>query len=182
MKDEVGVLVVFTAKSVDQILEHGGTRSWVLSEKSMQHVEYVVCTRNADHQFDEECGVRSEEHNAAFLVGKVSGLKKLAHYRDRDRYLVEFCEYALVDQPHFRDGKSRNPITYSDVGKCRENGIDIAELIFTPMPVPAEESDANDEAETVRAHKQGLSMAEAKEGLSIFFGVPPESIQITISG
>lgn len=32
------------------------------------------------------------------------------------------------------------------------------------------------------ADKKGLSIAEAKEGLSLFFGVPVESVQITISG
>lgn len=175
MDNDVGVLVVFTAKSVDQILEAGGSQSWVLNEKSMRKVRYVVCTRNSDHQYDEECGIRTEEHNAAFLVGKVSGMKKVDRRHDRDRYLVEFSEYATVSRANFRTGSSRNPVTYSDVGQCQDNGINIANLAFLPMP----RSDADDGGET---DKKGLSMAEAKAGLSIFFGVPPESIQITISG
>ena len=36
------VLIVFTAKSVNQIIELGGTQSWVLNEKSMRDVEFVV--------------------------------------------------------------------------------------------------------------------------------------------
>jgi len=84
-----GVLVVFTAKSVAQILELGGTQSWVLNPKSMRGVGYVVCTRNSDHKYDEECGVRTEAHNSAFMVGRVSGLKKVDRKNDRDRYLVD---------------------------------------------------------------------------------------------
>ncbi len=182
MRDDVGVLVVFTAKSVAQIQEHGGTQSWVLNEKSMRNVEYVVCTRNSDHQYDEECGIRTEEHNAAFLVGKVSGMRKVGNRHDRDRYLVEFSEYALVDKANFRSGTSRNPVTYSDVGQCRLNGINIENLAFMPMPAADAIEHDEDDGEALPTGKKGLSMAEAKEGLSIFFGVPPESIQITISG
>jgi hypothetical protein len=177
MRDDVGVLVVFTAKSVAQILEHGGTQSWVLNAKSMQHVEYVVCTRNSDHQHDEECGIRTEAHNSAFLVGKVSGMKKVDRRHERDRYLIEFSEYANVDRPNFRSGSSRNPVTYSDVGQCRANGIDFAALEFIPMPTP----ETDDESKSALAGKKGLSIADAKEGLAMFFGVPTESIQITIS-
>jgi hypothetical protein len=178
MRDDIGVLVVFTAKPVHQILEAGGSQSWVLNERSMQHVEYVICTRNSDHKYDEECGIRSEDHNAAFLVGRVSGMKKVGHRHDRDRYLVEFSEYALVNRPNFRSGSSRNPVTYSDVGQCRQNGISIENLAFTPMSGPP----ADNESETLLAGNEGLSMVEAKEGLALFYGVPPESIQITIRG
>lgn len=178
MRDDVGVLVVFTAKSVAQILDHGGTQSWVLNEKSMSRVEYVVCTRNSDRQYDEECGVRQEKHNSAFLVGKVSGIRKVDRRHDRDRYLVEFSDYALIDRADFRSGSTRNPVTYSDVGQCRFNGIDIPNLPFIPMPALSDD----DEAKSAPGGKMGFSISEAKEGLSIFFGVPPESIQITISG
>ena len=178
MDDSTGVLVVFTAKSVNQMLDLGGSQSWVLNEKSMRGVEYVVCTRNADRQYEEECGVRPEQHNSAFLVGRVSGLKKVERRHDRDRFLVEFSDYALVEVPSFRDGSTRNPVIYSDIGQCRENGLDISSLKFSPMPG----RDGSYEATASTSAKKGLSIAEAKEGLSIFFGVDPENIQITING
>src|SRR5437868_5917262 len=103
-----GVLVVFTAKTVAQMLAYGGSQSWVINPKSMARVKYVVCTRNSDHQWDDECGPRTEAHNAAFMVGKVSGLRKVAHENDRDRYLIEFSDYALVEVPNFRSGSTRN--------------------------------------------------------------------------
>ena len=174
MLDSDGVLVVFTAKSVEQMLHNGGTQSWVLNPTHMTHIRYVVCTRNADHSYDEECGVRPEPHNSAFMVGRVSGLRKIDRRNDRDRYLVEFSDYALVEMPNFRTGASRNPVTYSDVGQCRQNGIDIAELDFKPMPDSVSRGSKTPEI-------TGLSIAQAKEGLSLSLGVPVENIQILIS-
>jgi hypothetical protein len=175
-----GVLVVFTAKTVEQILEVGGTQSWVLNPQSMRGVRYVVCTRNSDRKHDEECGPRPEQHNSAFLVGEIAGLKKVGHESGRDRYLVQFSKYALVSVPHFRAGSLRNPVTYSDVQQCRSNRLDIEKLDFRPMP-PRVGTSASPTLSTEQ-EKAGLSIAEAKAGLSIFYGVPPESIEITIRG
>lgn len=173
MRRDTGVLVVFTAKSVQQILDLGGTQSWVLNERSMRDVQYVVCTRNSDPAYDEECGVRTERHNAAFLVGKVSGLSKIDHRNGRDRYRVNIAEYALVDVPGFRHGSVRNPVTYSDVGQCKQNGIDLENLNFEVVEKSIEKKST--------VQKRGFSIPEAKEGLSAYFGVPLESVQITIS-
>jgi hypothetical protein len=177
MADTDGVLVVFTAKTIEQMLNNGGTQSWVLNPRSMNGVRYVVCTRNADPAYDEECGVRPEPHNSAFMVGIVSGLKKVDHRNDRDRYLVEFSDYALVAVAGFRHGSSRNPVTYSDTGQCRDNGLDLAGLEFQPMP----RGDGRLNRVPGTASGGGLSISQAKEGLSIFFDVPVESIQIIIS-
>jgi len=141
----------------------------------MRNVEYVVCTRNSDHRWDDECGPRPEPHNSAFMVGKVSGLKKVDRQNDRDRYLIQFSEYALANVPNFRSGSTRNPVTYSDVLQCKDElGLDIEALDFIPMP----------QTTTIEGShsKRGLSIAEAKEGLALFFNVPVESVQITISG
>lgn len=173
-----GVLIVFTAKTVEEILERGGTQSWVLNPSSMRDVRYVICTRNADRQYDEECGVRPEPHGSAFMVGKVSGMKKVGVRNGRDRYLVQFSEYALVAVPNFR-GHARNPVTYSDIDAVKHMRLDIEKLEFQLMPpasAPAQETDG------AVSPVKGLSIPEAKEGLSAFFGVPVESIQITISG
>ena len=171
----VGVLVVFTAKTIQQMLKLGGSQSWVINPQSMRNVRYVVCTRNSDHRWDDECGPRPESHNSAFMVGKVSGLRKVDRQNDRDRYLIQFSEYALVNVPNFRSGSTRNPVTYSDVLQCKDQlGLDIEALDFMPMPQAA--------IGEVGHAKKGLSIAEAKEGLALFFSVPVESVQITISG
>ncbi|MFL6725061.1 MAG: hypothetical protein ACJ8FS_00935 [Sphingomicrobium sp.] len=173
-ENPVGVLVVFTAKTVQQMLELGGSQSWVINPQSMRNVEYVVCTRNSDHRWDDECGPRPEPHNSAFMVGKVSGLKKVDRQNDRDRYLIQFSEYALVNVPNFRTGSKRNPVSYSDVLQCKDElGLDVEALNFRPMPPASRETSPA---------KKGLSISEAKEGLAVFFSVPVESVQITISG
>jgi len=172
-----GALVVFTAKTVEQILGFGGTRSWVLNPSRMGHIRYVVCTRNADRKYDTECGPRTEPHRSAFLVGKISGIRKVDRHNGRDRYLIEFSEYALLDPiPEFR-GHERNPVTYSDADALRIKGLDVDKLEFQPMP----QRDSAPLPLPQEATK-GLSIAQAKEGLATFFGVRPENVQITISG
>ncbi|QGY80804.1 hypothetical protein [Sphingorhabdus lacus] len=180
MKMHDGALIVFTAKTVDAILEAGGTQSWVLNPSSMNHVKYVVCTRNADRKYDEECGVRPEPHRSAFLVGKVSGIRKVDNRNDRDRYIILFSEYAEVSIPEFR-GMERNPVTYSDTSAMKSMGLDIAKLVFKPMP-KSTEGLANVSEPEAKNNDAGFNIAEAKKGLAIYFGVPVESIQITISG
>lgn len=176
-------LIVFTAKTVAMIKENGGTSSWVLSPASMRDVRYVVCTRNSDREYDEECGPRSEEHGAAFLVGKVSGLKVVKRQNNRNRYLVQMSEYAHVSAPDFWT-HDRNPTRYTDTGTLCERGIDVNKLEWLPMPdrdgvigaLPGTEDGHGSSPDG------GLTIAEAKCGLSLKFGVPEESIQIVING
>ena len=40
-------IAVFTANSRDEILEVGGSASWVVAEKQARRREYLVCIRNA---------------------------------------------------------------------------------------------------------------------------------------
>ncbi|WP_066771176.1 hypothetical protein [Sphingobium sp. CCH11-B1] len=176
-------LIVFTAKTVEMIHEQGGTRSWVLSATSMRDVRYVVCTRNSDRAYDEECGPRTEAHGSAFLVGKVSGLKQVDERNGRKRYLVQMSEYARVSVDDFWT-HDRNPTRYTDTDTLRERGIDVDKLDWLPMP----DSDgvigvmpSTPEADAPAA-SEGLTIAEAKRGLSVRFGVPEEAIQIVING
>jgi hypothetical protein len=141
----------------------------------MTAIEYVVCTRNADRKFDEECGHRPEPHRAAFLVGKVSGIRKVGVFNGRDRYIILFSEYAEVLIPEFR-GHERNPVTYGDTDSLRIKGLDISKLKFKPMPSLAAEGTATS------APARGLSIEEAKKGLSARYDIPEANIQIVMTG
>ncbi|HQS96824.1 MAG: hypothetical protein B7X90_14625 [Novosphingobium sp. 17-62-19] len=173
-------LIVFTAKTVETILYHGGTQSWVLSPTSMRDVRYVVCTRNSDRAYDEECGPRTEAHGEAFLVGKVSGLLKVDERNGRKRYLVQISEYALVSEKDFWT-HDRNPTRYTDTSALHERGIDVDSLDWRPMP-EVEEDIPMPDATPPATMRDGLTIAEAKHGLSVKFGVPEEAILITING
>lgn len=175
-------LIVFTAKTIPMIQNQGGTASWALSAASMRDVRYVVCTRNTDRKFDEECGPRTEAHGSAFLVGKVSGLKFIKEKNNRKRYLVQMSEYARVSVPDFWT-HDRIPTRYTDTDSLQERGIDVDMLEWLPMP------DADGVigviphlAESAAPVSEGLTIAQAKHGLSVKFGVPEEAIQIVING
>lgn len=175
-------LIVFTAKSVEMMLEQGGSSSWVLSPASMRDVKFVVCTRNTDRTIDEELGHRPETHGEAFLVGRVSGLKWEKDKNNRKRYLVQMSEYARVSVPDFWT-HDRNPTRYTDTGTLRERGIDAEELEWIPMPHSDGVVGVMRPSEAISgAAGGGLSIGEAKRGLSIKFGVPEEAIQIVING
>jgi hypothetical protein len=173
-------LIVFTAKSTELIHKNGGTSSWVLSPASMRDVRYVVCTRNTGRELDEEDGPRTEAHGEAFLVGKVSGLKQVKVENNRKRYLVQMSEYARVSVPDFWT-HDRNPTRYTGTDVLADRGIDVSKLNWLPvsngvigaMPQPAQ---------AAVPMSEGLTIAQAKQGLSVKFGVPEDAIQIVING
>jgi len=166
-------IAVFTAESRVKILEVGGSVSWVVAEKQARRREYLVCIRNArgvdfhDH----------EPHRTAFLVGRIKDLK--SHGIDRKgmpRWIIEISEYAFVDYPEAW-GEWRNPVKYTTL---EELGIDPKQLQFKPMPAPTKV--LTPPAPPDRSKAGALTIAEAKAGLALQFGVPPEAIEIVIKG
>jgi hypothetical protein len=161
------VAVVFTFKSTERLLGEGGTSSWRLRRSNARACEFAVCTRNARDSRTEG----PEPHQSAFMVGKV---KDVVPTPDRKgRFLIQFSEYALVNVADVWKG-DRNPIRYAE--SLQDLGIDPSTLKWKPMP-------AQPTATTpTPAAPKGLTIPEAKQGLSVTFGVPPEAIDITIRG
>ena len=166
-------IAVFTANSRDEILEVGGSAAWVVAEKQARRREFLVCIRNArDVDFHDH-----EPHGTAFLVGRISGLK--AHGTDKkgmQRWIIEISEYAIVDYPEAW-GEWRNPVKYTTLD---ELGIDLTKLKFMPMPTPTKVLTLPPPPD--RSKAGALTIAEAKAGLALQFGVPPEAIDILIRG
>lgn len=180
------LIILFTAKTSGQMLKDGGSWSWVLNPQSMRDVKYAVCVRNSDPRFDEECGHRPEPHNSAFFVGRIKGIRKVGRENDRDRYIIEFSEYAIINDPvpNFRHGSTRNPVTYGDVDQAQDKGLDIEKLDWRPMPEPSPDARfaiATPEDEQNDEDVEGLTISQAKAGLAITFGVPVSAITITVS-
>jgi len=177
------VVEVFTNKSKDFVLEHGGSASWVMSAESVERVKYCVCCRNDEAARDDDDGARGEARNEAFLVGKVSGFEVVEHRNGRNRYLLKFSEYAEVSVPAFRHGSIRNPVVYSDVASCRGRGLDISSLDFKPMPKATRSYvRASREERGPGASGAGLSISEAKQGVALRYGVPVDAVTITVTG
>jgi hypothetical protein len=166
-------IAVFTANSRAEVLAVGGSAAWVVAEKQARRREFLVCIRNArDVDFHDH-----EPHGTAFLVGRINGLK--AHGVDRkgmQRWIIEISEYALIDHPEAW-GEWRNPVKYTTL---EELGIDLNKLKFIPMPKASKPPPPPPTPERPKAGS--LTIAEAKAGLALQFGVPPESIEILIKG
>jgi hypothetical protein len=109
-------------------------------------------------------------------------LKQVKVQNNRKRYLVQMSEYAHVSEPNFWTG-DRNPTRYSDTDALRSRGIDVEKLDWHPMPdLDAVFVQPNSQVVAAPSANGGLTIADAKRGLSLKFGVPEEAIQIVING
>src|SRR3984893_7990625 len=167
-------LVLFTWEPRSMIVNQGGSRAWSLKPANARRCTYIVCTRNRYFAVAEP-GVQAaapEEHGAAFLVGKITTVEPAPD--DQKRYIVRFSEYAYLDpQPVIWPGH-RNPVWYvDDIGTL---GIDPDKLNWQPMPneTPAVLQIADVESEA------GLTFDQARAGVAIRYGVPPENVEIGI--
>lgn len=171
-------LLIFTAQTKEAILAIGGSTAWRLDRNHARHCTYAVLTRNARASWAEG----PEPHQSAFMVGKVSDVVP-AEGRP-GRFMIQFAEYAFVNIPNFWKG-DRNPVRYLDID---ELGIDPSTLTWHPMPPPVEDvqHEVEEEDDLVFAPPTPsvgpLTMADAKIGLALTFGVPAEAIEITIRG
>jgi len=161
-------VIVFTAKSTEQIINEGGSSAWRLDRNRAHFCGFVVCTRNAKSEW--VAGL--ETHHAAFLIGKLKDVVPSPEYKGR--YILRFSEYAIVDFPNVWNGE-RNPIRYSTL---HDIGIDPSRLEWQPMPEPREA--ASDV--THRGDSAPLTLSEAKERLAFTFGVSPAAIEIIVRG
>jgi hypothetical protein len=166
-------IAVFTGTNRNEILEIGGSASWVVAEKQARRREFLVCIRNArEVDFPDH-----EPHGTAFLVGKISGLTPYGYDRKgMPRWIIGISEYAFVDYPE-KWGEWRNPVKYTTL---EELGIDPNDPKFTPMPAPTKVLTPQPSSEKVKARP--LTISEAKAGLALQFGVLPEAIEILIKG
>jgi hypothetical protein len=166
-------IAVFTANSRDEILQVGGSAAWVVAEKQARRRQFLVCIRNArEVDFHDH-----EPHGTAFLVGRISGLER--HGVDKKgmhRFIIEIDQYAEVDYPNAW-GEWRNPVKYTTL---EELGIDLGKLKFQPMPPRTKAPPPP--AMPERSKSGALTIAEAKTGLALQFGVPQEAIEIVIKG
>lgn len=175
------VILVFTAKDKDLILSRGGTDEWALNKSIAKDCEYVVCTRNtkADVLEHPELVSGPEAHGSAFLVGRIADVVKVNHWNGRDRYRIVFDAYAEANFPDVWKGW-RNPVKYVTPD---ELGFNIASLEFHPLDQTAlEESALPGHSVPEPAEAKPLTIAQAKQGLALTFGIDPSSIEITIRG
>ena len=159
-------IAVFTGKSLETLLAHGGSGPWVGAKERVNAQKYLVCIRKTKPG--------TEGHGGAFLVGKISTVRELGFdRRGQQRWFFEISEFAIPS--HRGQWQWRNPVRYTTL---EELGIELNKLKFKPAP-PATLSPPM--AETGSSAKP-LTIAEAKAGLAAKFGVSPDAIDIHIKG
>jgi hypothetical protein len=166
-------IVVFTARSPEQIVAEGGSQSWVLNPVRSRQSTWLLCTQNrhnADHGFD-----ATQPHGTGFLLGRISEIRK-SEEGSHGRWMIAISEYALISIPNAWD-RGRNPVRYTSLNKFN---INLDELTFLPMPEftapPAERPAPAPVSSGV------LTITEAKKQLAAAFGIKPDAIEITIRG
>lgn len=173
---EQDAIVVFTARSPERIVREGGSQSWVLNAARAKQCRWLVCTQNR-HNPDHEFSDATEPHGSAFLLGKISGVRRSAEEGDGDRWLIAIREYARINVPDAWD-HGRNPVRYTSLA---DFGISLEELEFEPIlpqpPVPSLQA-----TQSAGSGIPSLTIAEAKTALAATFGVKPEAVEITIRG
>ena len=178
------VIVVFTAKSIERILEEGGTSAWRLDHNHARRCDFAVCTRNAHAHWDQSnWAPATEAHRTAFLVGKIHDVVPCPTTPEdkkarEGRYLVKFSEMARVEIPNLWKG-DRNPVKYMSF---KDLGINPSTLQWEPMPEPVNAAKPSDAVVSINNGVKPLTMGEAKKGLALTFNVPPDAIEITIRG
>jgi hypothetical protein len=161
---------VLTGRGIETMLAEGGSQAWTIDANRVKECEYVVCIQNhkQGHFSPDQL---SAPHHTAFLVGKLAGTSTpdIGNDDKGTRKKLVFSEYAEIDLADKWPGH-RNPVFY---GTLEDFGINVMELHFQPMPVqpPVEPT-----------MQQPLTIAEAKSGLALTFGVMPSDIEIVIRG
>ena len=161
-------IVVLTARGFDTVLSDGGSQAWVLDAKRARTFEYVVCVQN--HGFSKDWGHVTAPHHTAFLIGRLKCVEQSQEDGCEKRWILKFSEYAEIDIPNAWPG-NRNPVFYTDLESLN---IDVDNLVFQPMP------EIEQELVPEKNKAKPITLAEAKEGLALTFGVDVSAIEIIV--
>jgi len=163
-------IAVFTGKSLDHILRDGGSCSWVLDRANAKRCAFLVCCRSGVDWVE-----GPEAQGSAFLVGRISDVVESPEMPGR--WLIKISAYAKVAKPRVWQGW-RNPVRYTDLPSL---GLHLSELTFEPMPAPTVAT-STPPPPTAASPVGALTLAEAKRGLALTFGVAEEAIEIIVRG
>lgn len=178
MTEEEDTIAVFTARSPERIVREGGSQAWVLNAARAKNCTWLVCTQNR-HNPDHEFSDATEPHGAAFLLGKISAIRKSREPGDEKRWMIAISEFARI---RVADGwdHGRNPVRYTSLAQL---GIDPKKAKFEPMPTGVVVQPPAGSITVSGAPPAGtLTITEAKKALAATFGVKPDAVEITIRG
>lgn len=161
------VVSVLTQESPEAIIAAGGTEPWALDRKRASSSDFLMCCRKSGNL---QGG--NEEVGAAFLIGRIKDV--VPSETSEGRWKITISHYKLVDFPRQWEAGRKNPVAYWTTEKHpNELGeVDYLDrLDFNPIGRSAVEENAS---------AQPMTVAQAKAGLALTFGVDESAIEITI--
>jgi hypothetical protein len=117
-------IVVFTARSLEEIVRERASRDWRLDPERARQAEFLVCTQNKHNQ-----GFRTTAapHGSAFLLGRIA--KVVPSWERPERWAITISDYLALNPPipgiWGKSGNLRYPVWYSTL---EELGIDLGRL------------------------------------------------------
>ena len=186
-------VVVFTCRGKERMLREGGSQAWRMDASRASKCKYIVCVQNRN----ETWGQASAPHKNAFLIAEISEISESVD--SPGRQAIKFKAFADIDVPDSWGG-NRNPVAYARLGDFGIHSHDDLEDLrwvrlgatfysFEVEPEPSLDGD-DYEAAAIEADQfvqppsvgqdVGLSFDEAKERISLRYGVLPEQIEILI--
>jgi hypothetical protein len=175
-------ILVFTSRSIEQMLAQGGSQAWVLDARRARRHRYVVCAWNSTGAYAKNSGER--QHGEAYVVAPITSVESAGRPKESHRYIIRFGEFAHVSVPNAWPHGQRNPVFYTTL---HDLGIDPDSLKFVNVPIepappvaapagrPATAPPPNGEASP-------LTIVAAKRGLAAHYGVATDAIEIIIRG
>ncbi len=161
------VVSVLTQEPPEAIIAAGGTEAWALDRKRASSSDFLMCCRKSGNP---QGG--NEEVGAAFLVGRIKDV--VPSETSEGRWKITISEYALVDYADQWDKKKRNPVAYWTTEKY-PNAIGETDYLDVLEFEPIKRVHA-----TVGSGTTPMTVAQAKAGLALTFGVDESAIEITI--
>lgn len=163
-------IVVLTSRSIERMLNEGGSQAWVLNAKQARSRHYLVCCWNPGGNY----AVSNEDRHRgeAFLVAPITAIEPAPD--NPERYIIRFTKYAPVSVPNIWNGQ-RNPVRYSMLEALE---IEPDDLVFQDIPSNLRKASPS----IAEGSVPQLTIEAAKRGLAARFGVSHEAIEIIIRG
>lgn len=162
-------IVIFTRDERESVIAANGSGSWRINvEKWVGVIDWLILTNKVGNS------------RQVTLVGRVVGFEPDTGGKNPGRYAVKIDAYALMDDPNLTfSSDSTNPVQFRKAADVLK--FDPRTLEMTSVP---EQTLRQSYEDTPGATKQPpakpLTIAQAKEGLAVSFGVSPDQIEITI--
>lgn len=131
MSDEA--IAVFTSRSEGEILQAGGSQSWILDLSRAKKAKYLICVRNRNGEhYDQRPPLDDWAHGAVMMVAPITGIIKAPEMLDSqpERWMICFEQYSAFDKTQNASNvwkELENPVQYTTL---EEMGIKLADLKF----------------------------------------------------